>query len=115
MAICLLSEREAANLERHSLPPSCQNHRHLPYHKAEQLERDQSARWTSTFPSRLVLLPPRVWRPIKSTLQLVEGVIQGRKGHFGCPTPASGARGRNTSVWAMNNPQRQRNSEFITA
>lgn len=115
MAICLLSEREADNLERHSLPPSCKNHRHLPYHKADQLAKDQAARWTGGNPSRLVLLPPRVWRPVNCVLQLVEGVIQGRKGHFGCPAPARGGHDRNTSVRATNIPQINRTGDLVTA
>lgn len=102
--LCALSEREAFALEVHGRPPSCKNHRHLSYSKAKRLAEEQGARWTGSNPDRLVILPPRVWRPVNWVMQLVDGVIQGRKGHFNCPAAPRGARGRNTSVLATNKP-----------
>lgn len=102
MAICQLSEREASNLEIHGIAPSCLHHCHIPFRKAEQAVADQGGRWIGSNPKKFVRFSPRVWRPVNSVLQLVEGVIQGRKGHFSCPAGARGARGRNTSVYATN-------------
>lgn len=100
--ICVLSPLEAKRLVETDRSPCCLDHDHLSDTKAHRLIGDQGAEWVGRSERRITIHPPRVWRPVNSVLQLVEGVIQGRKGHFNCPAGARGARGRNTSVYATN-------------
>ncbi len=117
--ICLLADWEIHAYERDGTIPACEtNHRHLPPSKAERLVVDQGADWISLGAidllvgrqshgpiydkRRLRLFRHKVWKSCRGTLQMVDGVIQGRNGHFSCSVPAHGAHGRLLIVHNVN-------------
>ena len=52
-----------------------------------------------------VMLVAKKWQSTGGVMQLVDGVVQGRKGHFKVKAPASGAHGRDTQVRQTNGLQ----------
>jgi hypothetical protein len=91
--VCLLTPRQAHQLEVHGLEPSCRQHRHISKAQAEALIADAvttlndagkwtrlcAARWLGAGKRRLVFMRAREWRRTPSgdnqvrVLQLVPG------------------------------------------
>jgi hypothetical protein len=72
------------------------NHRHIGIEEARRIVGNDDGTgqgvWIGSGCRMLLLQKPKKWRVVRGVMQLVNGVVEGRRGHFSNPIPARGAK-----------------------
>lgn len=104
MKICVLSVSEFRAMQKNVFHrPPCTGHIHIEPKIADQLLLAEGGEWIKGHEGRrLFAYPSVVWKKVAMSMQLVRGVIQGRKGTFRYPVLAAVDHGRLQNVRAIN-------------